>query len=104
MPTLSKISVFAKKTKSAVLCKQASSWQCHFVKKHYLHANIPIDWIRNTHAHDVTVFIKFTQRQYRYWFQKLALGNQFSSICIFRPLKHHYHVNESLKWIKNYAV
>ncbi len=34
MTTLSKISVFAKNTKSAVLCKQASSWQCHFVKKH----------------------------------------------------------------------
>ncbi len=32
---------------------QASSWQCHFVKKHFMPAHI--DWTQNTHANNVTV-------------------------------------------------
>jgi len=77
-----------KTTKNTVLCYQASSWWCHFVKKHYM----PIDWTSNTHAHDVTVFTNSCFCSLRgddngIIFKKIALWNSFSKVCIFRPPK-----------------
>ncbi len=51
------IKINKKKTKNAVSACQTSSWRCHFVKKHYVSAHIPIGWTCNMHGHNIAVFI-----------------------------------------------
>lgn len=56
-------------------------WRCQFVKKHCTHAHIPVDWKRNAHARDLTVFTNS-----RFWSYKFGVDNDiFKKTC---SLKH----------------
>lgn len=79
-----------KTTKNAVLC-HASSWQCHFVKKHYVPTEHVIHTCMTFPFSQIRVFVE------QYHIQKHALWNLFLNVCVFKPPKCLCHENERPK-------